>query len=58
MVSLTSSTSVDNGGIRCDWRDDDEPLNDYAGKAKLGSQLAVRCAQIREHKKASEFTKQ
>ena len=34
---------------------DNEPLNDYAGKAKLGSQLAVSYAQIREHTKATEF---
>jgi hypothetical protein len=34
---------------------DNEPLNDYAGKAKLGSQLAVRYAQVREYKKPAEF---
>jgi hypothetical protein len=30
---------------------DSEPLNDYSGKVKLGSQLAVSYAQVREHKK-------
>lgn len=30
---------------------DNEPLNDYMGKVKLGSHLAVSYAQIREHKK-------
>jgi hypothetical protein len=34
---------------------DNVPLNDYAGKAKLSSQLAVAFAQIREHKTAAEF---
>lgn len=34
---------------------DNEPLNDYAGKVKLGSQLAVSYAQVREHKKSAEF---
>jgi hypothetical protein len=34
---------------------DNEPLNDYAGKVKLGSQLAVSYAQVREHKKPAEF---
>ena len=34
---------------------DNEPLNDYGGKLKLGSQLAVSYDNIREHKKASEF---
>jgi len=34
---------------------DNEPVNDYAGRIELGSQLAVRYAQIREHKKPSEF---
>lgn len=34
---------------------DNEPLNDYAGKVKLGSQLAISYAQIREHKKHTEF---
>lgn len=30
---------------------DSEPVNDYSGKAKLGSQLAVSYDNIREHKK-------
>jgi DNA mismatch endonuclease (patch repair protein) len=30
---------------------DNEPLNEYAGKVKRGSQLAVGYSQIREHKK-------
>lgn len=34
---------------------DNAPLNDYAGKLKLGSQLAVSYAQIREHKTAAQF---
>jgi hypothetical protein len=34
---------------------DSEPVNDYGGKAKLGSQLAVSYDNIREHKKAAEF---
>jgi hypothetical protein len=34
---------------------DNEPVNDYQGKVGLGSELAVSYAQIREHKKASEF---
>ncbi|MGB9072408.1 MAG: hypothetical protein WCC22_07025 [Terriglobales bacterium] len=34
---------------------DNEPLNDYTGKIKLGSQLAVRYAQVREYKKPTEF---
>ena len=37
---------------------DSEPLNDYGGKVGLGSELAVRYSQIREHKKPAEFTKQ
>jgi hypothetical protein len=37
---------------------DNEPLNDYKGKANLGSELAVRYSQIREHRKPTEFTKQ
>lgn len=36
---------------------DNEPVNDYAGKAKLGSELAVAYSQIREHKKPSDFRK-
>jgi hypothetical protein len=34
---------------------DNAPLNDYAGKVKLGSQLAASYAKIREHKKPAEF---
>ena len=37
---------------------DNEPVNDYEGKLKLGSRLAVRFSQIREHKKPTEFTVQ
>jgi antirestriction protein ArdC len=37
---------------------DNEPLNDYRGKIQLGSELVVSYAQIREHRKPSEFTKQ
>lgn len=47
---------------RCDDKDrlvfgtlDNAPLNDYAGKVKLGSELAVSYDQIREHKTAAEF---
>lgn len=35
---------------------DNEPLNDYAKKVKLGSQLAVSYDKVREHRKASDFT--
>lgn len=37
---------------------DNEPLNDYDGKVQMGSKLAVSFSQIREHRKATEFTKQ
>ncbi len=37
---------------------DSEPLNDYRGRIGLGSQLAVKFSQIREHRKPTEFTKQ
>jgi hypothetical protein len=37
---------------------DNEPLNDYSGKVGLGSELAVRYCQIREHRKPTEFTRQ
>ena len=30
---------------------DNEPVNDYGGKLKLGSELAVSYSQVREHKK-------
>ena len=36
---------------------DSIPVLDYGGKVRLGSQLAVSYDNIREHKKASEFTK-
>jgi hypothetical protein len=36
---------------------DNEPLNDYGGKVKLGSELVVSSSQIREHSKPSEFPK-
>ena len=34
---------------------DNEPLNDYGGKVKRGSQLAVSYDNVREHKKTAEF---
>ena len=34
---------------------DSEPLNDYGGKMKLGSELAISYDKIREHKTADEF---
>ena len=34
---------------------DNEPVNDYAGKVKLGSQLAVSYDNVREHWKAAVF---
>jgi hypothetical protein len=37
---------------------DNEPLNDYEENINLGSELAVRYSQIRDHKKPTEFTKQ
>jgi hypothetical protein len=37
---------------------DNEPLNDYDGKLEQGSPLVVSYAQIREHRKPTEFTKQ
>jgi hypothetical protein len=36
---------------------DNEPLNNYSGKVKLGSELAISYDKVRDHKKASEFTK-
>jgi hypothetical protein len=36
---------------------DNEPLNDYSGKVKLGSEIVVSYSQIREHRKPSEFIK-
>jgi hypothetical protein len=37
---------------------DNEPLSDYDGKVRLGSELAISFSQIREHRKPTEFTKQ
>ena len=37
---------------------DNEPVNEYGGKVKLGSQLAISYSQVREHCKPTEFTKQ
>ena len=37
---------------------DNEPVNDYAGKLQLGSELAISFVQIREHRKPTDFTKQ
>lgn len=37
---------------------DNEPLNDYEGKFEPGKQLLVNYAQIREHRKPTEFTRQ
>ena len=34
---------------------DNVPLNDYERKLKLGSELAISFAQIRDHRKSSEF---
>ena len=34
---------------------DSVPVNDSTGKLKLGTALAVSFAQIRDHKKASDF---
>jgi len=34
---------------------DNEPLNDYSGKLRLGSELAISFDQIREHRKAADF---
>jgi hypothetical protein len=37
---------------------DNEPVNTYSNNIGLGSEIAVSYANIREHKKATEFTKQ
>jgi hypothetical protein len=37
---------------------DNAPLNHYEGKIELGTELAVRYSQIRDHKKPTEFLKQ
>jgi hypothetical protein len=34
---------------------DSEPLNEYGGKVKLGSELAISYDKVREHKKAADF---
>ena len=34
---------------------DNEPINDPSGKLTLGKEMAVSYAQVREHRKASEF---
>jgi len=34
---------------------DNVPLNDYERKLKLGSELAISFAQVRDHRKSSEF---
>lgn len=36
---------------------DNEPVGNYGGKIELGSELAVSYAQIRDHRKPTEFTK-
>lgn len=36
---------------------DNEPLHDYDGKLKRGTSLIISYAQIREHRKATDFTK-
>jgi hypothetical protein len=37
---------------------DNEPLNDYEGNLEQGTQLIVNYAQIREHRKPTEFSEQ
>jgi hypothetical protein len=37
---------------------DNEPVNDYGGKVRLGSELAISYDKVRDYKKPSEFTKQ
>jgi len=37
---------------------DNEPVNEYGGKVRLGSELAISYEKVREHKKPSEFIKQ
>jgi len=34
---------------------DNQPINDYAGKLRLGTQLAISFSQIREHKRSVDF---
>jgi hypothetical protein len=35
---------------------DNEPINEYGGKVKLGSQLAISYGKVREHRKATDFS--
>ena len=35
---------------------DNEPLNEYGGKVRLGSELAISYEKVREHKNAADFT--
>jgi hypothetical protein len=37
---------------------DNEPVNEYGGKVRLGSELAISYEKVREHKKSNEFTRQ
>jgi hypothetical protein len=37
---------------------DNQPINEYDGEVELGTELAISYAQIRDHKKTTEFTKQ
>lgn len=36
---------------------DNEPLNEYGGKVKLGSELAISYDRVKEHRKASDFSR-
>jgi len=36
---------------------DNEPVNDYAGRVKLGTELAISYDKVREHRKPTEFAK-
>jgi hypothetical protein len=36
---------------------DNEPVNDYRGKIRMGSELAISYSKIKEHKKATAFGK-
>lgn len=48
----------DNERKRIIGRLDNQPLNDYQGRLDLGSQVVVDYANIREHRKPTEFTPQ
>ena len=48
----------DDGRKQIVGRLDNEPVNEYEGKLELGTQLVVSYAQIREHRKPTEFTRQ